>query len=128
MPTRPLPNDPSLEHLRKQAKRLRNAVRDGDPKALALVREFHPRVDAASTSLSLAEAQLVTARSYGFVGWTRLKEHLAQIESHVRNPAPASDARSRADAFIRLACVTYNNDWNRSNPAKARRLLTDHPE
>jgi hypothetical protein len=30
MRTRPLPNDPSLEHLRKEAKRLCNAVRDGD--------------------------------------------------------------------------------------------------
>src|SRR2546430_2575882 len=35
MPTRPLPNDPSLEHLRKEAKRLRSDVRAGDAAAIA---------------------------------------------------------------------------------------------
>ena len=35
MPTRPLPNDPSLEHLRKQAKRLRNAVQEAEAESLA---------------------------------------------------------------------------------------------
>ncbi len=29
--------------------------------------------------------------------------------------------------FLRLACLIYG-DWHRSNPAKARRLLADHPE
>jgi ankyrin repeat protein len=128
MPTRPLPNDPSLEHLRKQAKRLRNAVREGEAQALARVREFHPRADTTIATFSLTDAQLVTARSYGFASWTRLKEHLAEIEPYVWNPPPASDTRSPADAFIRLACLTYSGDWNRSNPAKARRMLTDHPE
>ncbi len=31
MPTRNLPNDPNLEHLRKQAKTLLKQVRAGDP-------------------------------------------------------------------------------------------------
>src|SRR5206468_6442473 len=59
MPTRPLPNDPSLEHLRKAAKRLRDAVRAGDAAALALVREFHPRAADAMTQFPLTDAQLV---------------------------------------------------------------------
>ncbi|WP_329426343.1 hypothetical protein OG339_39585 [Streptosporangium sp. NBC_01495] len=42
MPVRRLPDNPSLEHLRNQAKRLRKAVRAGDTAALELVAEFHP--------------------------------------------------------------------------------------
>ena len=45
----PLPNDPSLEHLRKQAKRLRKAVRAGESDALARVEEFiRAREEAAA--------------------------------------------------------------------------------
>ncbi|MFF3443314.1 ankyrin repeat domain-containing protein [Streptosporangium sp. NPDC002721] len=43
MPVRRLPDNPSLEHLRNQAKRLRRAVRAADATALELVAEFHPR-------------------------------------------------------------------------------------
>ena len=128
MPTRPLPNDPSLEHLRKQAKRLRNAVRSGDADALAQVNEFHPRARDAVARFSLADAQLVTARAYGFASWTKLKQHLAVIEPFVWNtPPPPDDASSLVDVCIRLACLVYGA-WHRSNPAKAHRLLDEHPE
>jgi hypothetical protein len=71
MPTHPLPNDPSLEHLRKDAKRLKNSVRAGEAGALAQVREFHPRAEAAQANFTLTDAQLVVARSYGFSSWAR---------------------------------------------------------
>jgi hypothetical protein len=63
MPTRPLPNNPSLEYLRKDAKRLRASVLSGDIDALVHVKEFHPRADRAIPRFSRADAQLVTARS-----------------------------------------------------------------
>jgi ankyrin repeat protein len=44
MPTIPLPQDPDLEQLRKQARELQRAVRAGDQTALALVAEFHPNL------------------------------------------------------------------------------------
>ena len=72
MPTRPLPNNPSVEHLRKDAKRLRASVRSGDADALARVTEFHPRGDRVAPQFSLADAQLVIARSYGFASWTKV--------------------------------------------------------
>ena len=128
MPTRPLPNAPSFEHLRKQAKRLRNAIRSGDADALAEVVEFHPRARDSATRFSLADAQLVTARAYGFASWTKLKEHLAAIEPFVWNtPPPPGDASSPVDVFIRLACLVYGA-WHRSNREKAHRLLQEHPE
>src|SRR5262249_5965211 len=99
MPTRPLPNNPSLEHLRKEAKRSRAAVMAGAGEALAAVREFHPRADRALARFTLADAQLVTARSYGFATWARLKRHLADIEPFVWSPPGAPDPRSRIDVF-----------------------------
>jgi ankyrin repeat protein len=128
MPTRPLPNDPSFEHLRKDAKRLRKALQSGDPDARALVNEFHPRAHQVIARPSLADAQLATARSYGFTSWARLKQHLLAIEPFVWSP-PALPERpvSPAEAFARLACLDYAT-WDRSNRDKARRLLADHPE
>jgi ankyrin repeat protein len=127
MPTRQLPSTPSIEHLRKEAKRLRNGVRAGEAQALALVKEFHPRADHALGRFPLADAQLVTARSYGFASWPRLKEHLSRIEPVTWNPPPAPDPQSHADVFVHRACLTYV-DWHRSNPSRARRMLEEHPE
>lgn len=126
MPIRPLPSDPSLEHLRKQAKRLRGSVRAGVPDPIAAVKEFHPRADRAIARFSLADAQLVTARSYGFASWTKLKQHLSAIEPFVWNPPPVPEAASAVDVFVRLACLTYA-DWHPADAARAYRMLADNP-
>jgi ankyrin repeat protein len=127
MPTRPLPNNPSLEHLRKDAKRLRRAVLAGEVAALGKVEEFHPLATHAIGRFSLADAQLVTARSYGFASWTKLKQHLIAIGPFIWNPTSLPDPTSPADVFVRLACLTYAG-WHRSNPTKAIRMLADDPE
>src|SRR5262245_54051811 len=127
MPVRSLPNNPSLEHLRKDAKRLRRAVAAHDAGAIAQVREFHPHADDAVARMALTDAQLVVARSYGFASWPRLKQHLAEIAPFVWTPPGVPVRESPADAFVRLACLTYSA-WHRSNPERARRLLEDHPE
>ena len=128
MPIRQLPNDPSFEHLRKEAKQLRKAVATGDAAALVRIREFHPKSDAALADFSLSAAQLVTARTYGFTSWATLKQHLAAIEPFVWNPPKAPpDPDALMDVFIRLACLFYGG-WDRNNPVKARRLLGQHPE
>ncbi len=127
MPSRPLPNDPSLEHLRKEAKRLRHAVRAAvRADALDLVREFHPHGGQPIDPFRLSDAQLVIARSYGFPNWAALKQHLAAIEPFAWPPDAVPDPASPADAFIRLACLTYLG-WHRSNPERARRMLADDP-
>jgi len=129
MPIRSLPGDPSLEHLRKDAKRLHKAAQAGDAAALAQVAEFHPRAADAVRRFLLSDAQLVTARTYGFSTWAALKHHLAAIEPFVWNepPAPGGDAPV-ADLFVSLACLTYGKAWHRSNPSRAARLLEDHPD
>jgi hypothetical protein len=86
MPAVPLPERPSLEQLKKQARLLQRAVRSGHPKALAVAAEHQPGRAAAGT-FSLDSAQFVLARSYGFASWRKLREHLATL---VLPPEPAS--------------------------------------
>jgi hypothetical protein len=76
---------------------------------------------------TLADAQLVIARSYRFTTWATLKAHLSAIAPFVWNPPPLHANPSPIEVFIRLACLIYG-DWHRSNPEKARRLLVDHPD
>jgi ankyrin repeat protein len=126
MPARPLPNNPSLEHLRKEAKRLRAGVLAGAEAAHDAVREFHPRGDGALARFTLADAQLATARSYGFTSWATLKQHLRDIEPFVWHSPGAPDPKSRVDVFLRLACLTYSG--MHPSPEHARRMLADEPE
>jgi hypothetical protein len=86
VPAVPLPERPSLEQLKKQARLLQRAVRSGHPKALAVVAEHQPGRAAIGT-FSLDSAQFVLARSYGFASWPKLREHLATL---VLPPEPAS--------------------------------------
>jgi hypothetical protein len=82
MPTRQLPSNPSLHHLREQAKDLLRDQRARLPEAAQRIREFHPRfrsvTDAAiaGAALKLGDAQLAIAREYGFSSWSRLKAHV----------------------------------------------------
>lgn len=108
MPVRRLCDDPHFEHLRKQAKALRRRVLASEPEALALVAEFHPR---PSEPFSLADAQLVTARMYGFASWPRLKQHLETVERYRRSPQLVPQAAALPDEFLRLACLTYGADY-----------------
>jgi len=70
-PMRHLPQQPSLEQLKKQAKELLEQYRAGDPAAIAEVKRFERRPDPAT--LALHDAQRVLARSYGYESWSRLK-------------------------------------------------------
>jgi hypothetical protein len=54
-PVRALPAQPSLEHLKNEAKQPLNALRAREPRA------------------QLTEAQLAVARDYGFGSWRALK-------------------------------------------------------
>ncbi|HEV8630780.1 MAG TPA: ankyrin repeat domain-containing protein [Thermoanaerobaculia bacterium] len=78
-----LPQDPDLELLRKQAKRLLRAARDGDPDALARVRRALDRFAALGDSalgvtLRLADVQQAVARELGFPSWPKLVRHVEE--------------------------------------------------
>ena len=97
-PCRTLPDEPSLEQLRNQAKDLRRAVLAGEPGALA---------EAAGAGVTLSPfplhaAQLTVARRYGFPSWAHLKRHVEVIERYSRFPdrIPADGPASLADRFL----------------------------
>lgn len=70
-----LPARPSLESLRKQAKKLARDAARGDKDALARVQAHLPHVEMP---LARRNAQLVVAREYGFAGWRELTAEVAR--------------------------------------------------
>jgi Ankyrin repeats (many copies) len=123
LPAVPLPDDPSLEQLRKQAKDVRDLARAGVPGALDLVAAHHPE---GAHPVTLTGAQLVVARHYGFPSWPRLKQHLELLDRYRRAPDEVRQTAGLADEFLALACLRYGDDvperWSR-----AAGLLAAHP-
>src|SRR6266536_1671584 len=75
MTTSELPARPSLDSLRKQAKKLARDIAAGDAVAIARARAQLPQ---AELPLSQRDAQLVLAREYGFPGWKDLLKEVKQ--------------------------------------------------
>ena len=73
--TKSLPARPSLESLRKQAKKLTRDVAAGDAGAIARARAQLPRADLPLTHRT---AQLVIAREYGCTGWQDLTAEVSK--------------------------------------------------
>jgi ankyrin repeat protein len=82
-PRRTLPERPSLEQQKKLAKELFAAFQQKDADAVARVRAELP--DKAN--ISLADAQFVLAREYGFQSWSALKTAIEEREAGT----PAAD-------------------------------------
>ena len=70
-----LPARPSLESLRKHAKKLARDTAAGDAGAIARARAQVPNVDLPLTQRN---AQLVLAREYGFAGWHDLTAEVSK--------------------------------------------------
>ncbi len=128
MPTRRLPSNSSLEHLKNQARALQRQVRAADPQATATVREFHPRFALAAehspelASFPLAAAQLVIARQYGFASWNRLRQHAEVVIRPVASP------RELARAFELIGARTAPAlAQDRRFLDLARRIRDDRP-
>ena len=83
-----LPARPDLDQLRRQARELHRAARDGDARAL---RQLGQGVGA----VTLSAAQLAIARDYGFASWPRLK---AEVER--RRAALAGFLTAEAEGLI----------------------------
>ena len=113
MPDRTLPDHPSLEQYKKQAKELRRSVVAGIPADLERVRRHHPRFRNAGSdslrALSLADAQLVLAREHGYPSWP---EFAKRIET-LRVIRALEDLHDPVDTFIEVACVDRHG-WHGS--------------
>src|SRR5881275_2202679 len=103
-----LPARPSLESLRKQAKKLARDITAGDAGAIARARVHLPHVDLPLTQRN---AQLVLAREYGFAGWQDLT---AEVSKRVGNGLEWAAAQARR--------VIHDNDVER-----LKQLLAEYP-
>jgi Ankyrin repeats (3 copies) len=86
MPVKRLPSQPSLDHLKYQAKDVLKGHAARDRGVAQRIREFHPRFNGDSDQaifearFKLTDAQLTIAGEYGFRSWTRLKAHVESPE------------------------------------------------
>lgn len=109
-PTLRLPDRPDLAHLRRQAKRL--------------LREL--RTEPAAEPPTLARAQWLLARRYGFASWPRLLAHVDTIQTFTRVPERSQAPRdSDADRFLRAACLSYTDDGEAALGEATRMLRAD---
>jgi ankyrin repeat protein len=121
MPSRNLPQRPSLDQLKLQAKELQALHDQKRLPAAARIIANHPRfrdetaAHILATPLKLSDAQLVIAREYGFDSWAKLKEHVETGQRLVGfEPHPEFDEAVNA---IRSGDI-----------ATLRALLDAHPE
>ncbi len=88
MPTKRLPQQANIDHLKYQAKDLLSAHAAHDAQAAQRIREFLPKFSKLTdpaifdTPLKVTDAQLMIAREYGFQSWARLRKHLEQPADH----------------------------------------------
>lgn len=108
MPTSKLPARPSLDSLRKQAKKLARDIAAGDTTAIGRARVQLPH---AGLPLSQRDAQLVLAREYGFAGW---KDLVKEVKRRLGGGLEWAVAESRR--------AIHDNDVE-----GLRRLLSEYP-
>jgi hypothetical protein len=127
MPYKSLPSNPSLDHLRHQARDLQGAFQCHELQALQRVREFHSRFRNATdeqilaANLALSDAQLIVAREYCFPSWTKLKSAVQSGESQDSN-RPLQERI--ADPVFRKAVDLMDS----GDELGLKSYLQDHPE
>ena len=139
MTPRQLPERPSLEQLKKQAKTLLRDAQSGDRAALdrfsALPALAKHRVDPEQ--LALHDAQSVIAREHGFPSWNALREEVeartltfeAAVDEFVK--AATGGAAGRAERLLalypRIANATLHTALVLGNAAAVDAALREHP-
>jgi hypothetical protein len=103
-----LPPRPSLESLRKQAKKLARDIDAGDNDAIARAQLQLPNIELPLTQRN---AQLLIAREYGFAGWHDLT---AEVRKRLGNDLEQAAADAQR--------VIHNNDVER-----LKQLLAEYP-
>lgn len=128
MPDKTLPDRPSLEQYKKQAKELHRAANDSVPEALQRIRRHHPRFrdtdSAAQSAFSLTDAQLVLAREHGFDSWPAFARQIeAQRLLHsietLHDPLPA---------FLEVACIDRHGSHGGGTLEQAEIIRSRFPE
>ncbi|MHA3018818.1 ankyrin repeat domain-containing protein [Mycobacterium sp. BMJ-28] len=107
-----LPNNPSLDRLRADARALQRA-----------------EIASGHEHFALHEAQLATARRYGFSGWPALVRYLRVAAGLSLDPGRIeTDTLEPADRFCALAALRYDGADAPPRWLGAAELLGDHPD
>ena len=128
-----LPDNPSLDRLRVEARRLQRGVTSGDRRSVEAVRRHHPRSDAAlgdaQDRFALHDAQLAVARRYGFTGWPALVRYLEVAAGLSVDPGKVDDdALHPADRFCSLSSLRYDHTDAPPRWQAAAELLAADPD
>jgi hypothetical protein len=117
-----LPARPSLEQLRKQAKELLRDYRAGSIAAVERLAAIIPRLadPAQSGDVTLADAQFVLAREYGFENWAKLAHHVETI-----NPSERRERYEKLAMDLVTACGGDAEALERINELFPRALTLD---
>src|SRR5215468_1862604 len=99
-PTRVMREHPDLDQLKRQAKELLEAFRDGDTAASAEVGAYFEGADRAI--FALHDAQLVLARAYGFQSWPKLKAYVDGVTAKTFKAAIRAGEIDRVRSMLRL--------------------------
>jgi hypothetical protein len=115
-----LPFDASVERYAAQAEMLLELHRAGDPDALHLFHNCHPRFldsevkwlarldldddDIRQASLGIEDAQLALARWYDFDDWTALTRY---ADAMTRRESPAFEFESAVEAVSMATCPGF---------------------
>ena len=97
--SRALPRKPHIDSLKKQARQLLQAHREGQPESLRSIRTYMPHLGSLSDEailqrpFTLQQAQCVLSREYGFSNWAELVravEIIRQAESAMLSQVDAA--------------------------------------
>jgi ankyrin repeat protein len=135
MDFKPLPFRSTLEQYQKQAEELLEAHRSGDPQAIRVIHEKHPRFldskipwlpknlpdsEIRSAAFELADAQLTIARCYDFQRWAALAEY---VDAVTQDGSPVFLFESAVEAVI-TGDLTTLESLLRGNPELIRARST----
>lgn len=108
-----LPPQPSLDHLKNEAKAIHKAHQRKDAAACAVLRRVH-RFRSASddeilaADVPLAEAQFALAMEYGFAGWAELRQGVLGLQ-----PVAHYHPNATGDAMLLPSPAAGIKDFNR---------------
>jgi Ankyrin repeats (many copies) len=127
-----LPDNASLDRLRKDARHLQRGITTNRREAVDMVREHHPRPDvalaAAPDRFALHDAQLVVARRYGFTGWPALVRYLETASNLSVDPGGIDEnTLSTPDRFCALSSLRYDQTDSPPRRQAAADLLAADP-
>ncbi|MEM0914540.1 MAG: hypothetical protein AAGK09_08005 [Planctomycetota bacterium] len=135
VPFAKLPDRPDLDQLKTQAKEVLRRHRDGEAEAVATVDRHFNAPDGEP--LTLAQAQLVLARTYGYDSWPKLKAYVEGVTRERLVTAIRTGDRAAVRDLLRrrpeLANATTGDGEQRmthlavlNNDPSMLRLLMDH--